>query len=506
MKKNLLSALFALISTLAISQAQRIVMSYNNISAFVSSDGVFFEDEVNSIAEFRVPKASSNRTIFAFMISAMGTDINGQQHLSSMYYDTLDFTCGPMSDNFTSGYYQSTYANKLWQVDGFTIQQHIDNWDQAGYTMSPYIANWPGNGDTVNGVIEQMLAPYVDFNGNGTYDPANGDYPDIRGDKAVFFVLNDRNNTSDRAIDKLDLELQVMAYEYATADMLNNTFFINVKAVNRGTQTYPDFQLNLFTDFDLGNYLDDFCGTDPERNMAYAYNGDSFDEASGVGMGYGANPPAMGVLSLNHNIWSSTFPQTYPTLAQLSSVYHGFNPNGTPINHGGSPVKMEFTDTISSGGYNEIAETSMPGDRRSFVTLEPVNFQPSEAVCYDLAFVYANRNGGGMWQDVDSLMKAADFIQNFYDASITCPGYTLSLPKQKLQQPELYPNPASSAVYVSGMEADAHVSIADLNGRAIKTQPYDPASGIDVSALAPGSYLLIAETGGTVRVARFMKQ
>ena len=41
--------------------------------------------------------------------------------------------------------------------------------------------------------------------------------------------------------------------------------------------------------------MDDYVGVDVNRGLGYAYNGDAFDEATSYSIGYGENPPAMGV-------------------------------------------------------------------------------------------------------------------------------------------------------------------------------------------------------------------
>ena len=39
--------------------------------------------------------------------------------------------------------------------------------------------------------MNRNLAPFVDQKGDGIYDPTEGDYPDIEGDQAIWWVMND---------------------------------------------------------------------------------------------------------------------------------------------------------------------------------------------------------------------------------------------------------------------------------------------------------------------------
>jgi hypothetical protein len=57
--------------------------------------------------------------------------------------------------------------------------------------------------------------------------------------------------------------------------------------------------VGFWNDFELGNSSDDQVRTDVERSMIYVYNGDSVDESSTQGPGYGSNLGAMGMKVLS---------------------------------------------------------------------------------------------------------------------------------------------------------------------------------------------------------------
>ena len=48
----------------------------------------------------------------------------------------------------------------------------------------------------------------------------------------------------------------------------------------------------VWVDPDLGDNQDDYVGCDVARGLGYCYNG---DEDDGTAVGYGTNPPAIGV-------------------------------------------------------------------------------------------------------------------------------------------------------------------------------------------------------------------
>ena len=48
------------------------------------------------------------------------------------------------------------------------------------------------NGHTIN--FDKDLAPFVDVDNDGNYNPLNGDYPKIKGNQSIWWVMNDNGN------------------------------------------------------------------------------------------------------------------------------------------------------------------------------------------------------------------------------------------------------------------------------------------------------------------------
>jgi hypothetical protein len=46
----------------------------------------------------------------------------------------------------------------------------------AGYTIPKFILEWPAHGNLAN-KEDYYLAPFYDYNGDGNYNPYDGDYP-----------------------------------------------------------------------------------------------------------------------------------------------------------------------------------------------------------------------------------------------------------------------------------------------------------------------------------------
>lgn len=181
------------------------------------------------------------------------------------------------------------------------------------------INNWPAHGDT--GVEEgdsnqdHYMAPYFSRDGGGDYDPDNGDTPwyddilsrnDIEcgvdrrialfGDNTVWWVFNDQGNIHTNSQgEPIGMEIRAQAFTFSTADEINRMTFYNYELINRSSQTLTNTFFSQYLDPDVGNSLDDYAGCDVSRGLGFCYNADPVDETNSNSVGYGNNPPAIGV-------------------------------------------------------------------------------------------------------------------------------------------------------------------------------------------------------------------
>lgn len=275
-------------------------LSINNITAGVKSNGFLFNHfyEVDDFgvtgdykAYFKYPGESSHNTIFSSTLWVGGFDDNQVLHLAGERYRQVgkDFQAGPVSDHYDMQY--KIDWRRLWKVNAEEINYHKAHWQEPEYEAIEAIANWPGNGDPSYSQAEQ-LAPYFDFDNNGIYEANQGDYPLIRGDECIFFIVNDDMFHTETGGDSLIVEIHGMAYAYQSMEdtLLNNIIFLHYDLYNRSNLTYNNTLLGMFTDFDIGYAWDDFVGCNVEGGYYYGYNGDEVD-GSGEPEAYGENPP-----------------------------------------------------------------------------------------------------------------------------------------------------------------------------------------------------------------------
>lgn len=253
---------------------------------------------------FEFPQGSGVHTIYNSTMWIGGKDESGALKIAGERYrqDGLDYWPGPVSNGVSSLSIDTSTVidwQYVWKLSKDEIIYHKNNWFKEDYEPIANIVSWPAHGDQDLNQAE-FLAPFVDVDGDSIYNPMIGDYPLIRGDECIYFIINDvRDYNRETNGEYLGLEIHGMAYEFTSPNVLpmENTMFLSYKIFNRSADSYVDTFIGLFTDFDIGDGNDDFVGCDVERGAYYGYNGDSFDGDGGDGT-YGDNIPAQGVVIL----------------------------------------------------------------------------------------------------------------------------------------------------------------------------------------------------------------
>ena len=272
----------------------RTTIEINQIRATYGAAATWWFDQgVND--GFEVPKGSGKKSLFAGSLWIGGFTGNVLRVAGQTYRQAsvmgVGYWPGPLyldSANTTSSICL-TY-DRLWKVSAAQIRDHIALHNTPGYQMPTDIQEWPASGPVG---FDPNLAPYVDVNNNGIYDPQNGDYPAIYGDEALWSVYNDKGNTNGNGLSPIGIEVQEMVFGFDRSGPLSTALFHQYKIINRGTIRLDSTFAGMFVDPDLGNALDDFVGCDVSRSMGYVYNSDDDDEGPN---GYGSTPPALGVV------------------------------------------------------------------------------------------------------------------------------------------------------------------------------------------------------------------
>jgi hypothetical protein len=429
--------------------AAEVDLNVNNVRAKIYNIGGLFWR--GGGAQYEVPYNPDSPTPGPNSIFASGIWIAGLQdgnendlRFAGSTYSNWEFWPGPLDASGQTTTARCASFDKLWKVNLEDLEDYTANGETA--TTNQDLLTWP---------IAQGAPYFLDTNGNDKRDPdeprieldlgdegysitrgggatldlAAGYRPDIIGDQAVWWVMNDNGNThgwSGKA--PLQVEVRAQAFAFSTADALNNTTFYRYQFISRNSGNIENTYVSLWSDPDLGQYTDDYVGSDPDLGLGFVYNGDSVDEGAG---GYGALPPALGydffqgplvgdgegssyndgldndgdgqVDEENERLQVETFyyftNQGGPTGDPSSSEDRGVVSyrlmqalwkDGTPFTRGGdgyNPGSTDFTNFAfpddppsywSEYNSNGLGRANLPDDRRFGVVTGPFTFKPGD--------------------------------------------------------------------------------------------------------------------------------
>lgn len=417
----------------------------NNVRANMSSTGKHFIDINANAPGYEVPIGGGNQTIFQGSFWAGATDINDSLYLSAtLFRSNGDIFSGPYSsnDSYNSVDYNEKYTNKVWKVTKNEIQYHIDNHQHPNYKMPWAIEYWPANGDASLGVSND-LAPFIDIDGNGVYNPENGDYPCIKGDAASFIIFNDDAQEHKSGGKKIGFEMHLMFYQFLSDDIIDTTTFVSAKIINKSERDYVDFRLAFYLDMDIGFAFDDYIGCDSTRNLGYTYNATDSDPGGASSPGYGDYPPAMGLKLLNKDAGNFVYymnggpslPNTDPVTPEhywgyMNSKWKDgedfiFGGTGYPGTTGATTEKTNFVysgNPYLNEGWTEM-DTDGDGhanpndeDKRFVLTAESIALSSGQEVEYDYALIYSGDQG--YLENVNKLLSLSDDVQQFYNDEV----------------------------------------------------------------------------------------
>lgn len=470
MKKRYFLPLF-LFAVSVNAQISVSILDQNNASASITDGGAFFST-TNETPAYKTPKDSLQALIYSATNWFAGTDAGGQLKFTGpdLYGANTDLWPGALTTGGFATAGTTPPGSQIWSVSKADIYLHLTNFQTPGYVVPAAIANWPAHGDIALG-FDYNLAPFVDVDLDGNYDPSVGDYPCIKGDKASFMVMNDKKNVHGSGGDPIGLELHYMFYQYDSIPLQDVTF-IDLRIINRGTITLFDFYTSFVMDGDLGNGTDDLFACDTNRNLQYYYN-DATDESSGSAVGYGENPPSFGVVCLNHDIATATslsddFGLPNNPLGKYN-VMRGLTSSGGPrYNNFLEPTVFSFYDNP-----NDTFPWTSPGgaDQRTVMSVNFGMLPAFDEKSISYAIVY-NRDGTSNLDNVNGLLQKTDAVQAFFDSSTdgNCSQSILAI--ENVAKPEVdfsvFPNPSNGqfTLQTEGL-TDFVISVKDMTGRVV---------------------------------------
>jgi len=545
-------------------------LSINNIKALVRAGGVQFWEPNTPSPIYQYPNGSGKNTIFCSSLWLGGLDTNGNLKLAAERYNQngTDFWTGPLTTNGTADT-DSTIAaawDKVWKINKQDLVNYLNS---TAYPSNPpaFVLNWPAHGDTTL-LQSYQLAPFVDINNNGTYEPLSGDYPKIYGDQCLFFIINDKKQHTETMSATIGAEIHVFAYAFnnPSDSALHNAIFYKYKVINRSTYRLNNSYLGVFTDFDIGYASDDYIACDVKRSTYYGYNGIPFDSI------YGNYPPAQGVTILGgptmdpDSLDNPKLVSGHPTVGSINGVnfengivdderfgmrrfvyYNNSNTgingepntawdyynylrgvwrNNQPITYGGNGinfpgVQCDFmfpgnSDSLFLGTagivvpgapWTEENTSNPPGDRRGEASMGPFTITPLCTQYVDIVYTTAKSYNSSS-SSVDVLKQRIDYIRDLFINSPTIFQSYVSIAEKEDIKFNVYPNPASDYLVIEGIAyKKLNFLIYNIMGQSVKTGKLENnTSKINITNLNSGIYFIQLKTEDNSKTIKFIKR
>ena len=432
-------------------------LDVNNVRASIYNNGGLFWR--GSAAVYEVPKGAGVQAIFASGIWIAG-EVGGQLRAAATRYGPWEFWSGPLDENGNPPADCSIY-DKVYKVSKADIEAY-----EVSGTAPPDLRGWPtglgaptldANGERIPFDVTAPLAGRA----NRVIDLAAGERPAILGDMSIWRVMNDRGNIHEAtSAAPIGLEVHGLAFAFNIAGDIGNTTFYKYNLFYKGNVPLTNAYLGIFSDPDLGNFDDDYVGSDTTLGLGYVYNADNDDEG-----GYGAAPPAAGydffqgpivpspgdsaLVSGNYvqdfkNLEMTTFafysngggvtedPQTG---ADYYNYMKGNWKDGQPFSVGGggrdfstTPTRFVFTgDPVSGEGWSEFNPDPFngtlgpidPADRRFVMATGPFTINPGDQQEVVFGLVWAR--GSDNLDSVTKLRQADALAQSAFDVNFVLP-------------------------------------------------------------------------------------
>lgn len=431
----------------------------------------------------------------------------------SEFENTLEeSTFGPYSSSYDTEYFACYF--RTWAISRNQVEYHQSHWFDPNYELPEVIANWPGNGRVEFGESAH-LAPFVDVNQNGWYEPLAGDYPLIYGDECVMVISSDsRTLFEDQSAGMETVSLYFLVESEGPSE---RTMHVKNFITNKSENDYETFSIGVWADLDIGSSIDDWVGSAPEENFFYGWNGDEIDEPTMTSAGYGANSPAQAVVFPNRELFSfmSYNNSGSPINGEPTLPMHYYNylnstwKNGQPLAYGGdgantatnpdSLVLFMYPHPPTSADpsdWNENTAGNPPADRRGVGAVAPFPLASGEQFCLDYFFTHAFGNDDDPFDEVIQLYNDVPVaIANYQDLNIACAWEQFPLVLNEEQadiQLLLYPNPTSGYVAVAGLgEGQYQADVYAISGQIMLTKVLGGRTNrIETDRLARGVYLV----------------
>jgi hypothetical protein len=524
-------------------------LSVNNVVMALLLHGDASWNPVTSDAFCETPPGSHLQENAAFAVWMSGFDDANVLHVAAETYRQkgVDFWPGPLDDQDTLTYATSYQWAKIWKVYSSDIEAFRALTTHTLASTPASILTWPGKGnsyaegnDGAPLTITTDMAPFVDLNGNGVYEPLLGEYPSILGDEAAWWVFSDNGVThSQTSARPLDVEIHTMAYGYKRHTLIDNVIYFDYTVINKSVNNYHDVRFGIFDNPDIGYMYAQLIGFDSTWRMGIGYTLNDI----GVGGGHPINdyrrPPLIGVSFVD-------LPGDGPSVKQPVGSFMYFNDDlsmyGTPEVdteysnlmrskfRNGQHLRDDFIgfDSLSSGGgpgpdcnyvysgdptnsdaWSECVSNNNPGKRQFVLSSNDFSLSAGGNAHILVAYVSTDTGQGGCpVVSFDSIRIGADTAwqrnHNEVATSVSTPVVNGCL--------KVYPDPASYMINIAlpkGFGGSGQLFVYNCIGQRVISAPVVIGTvnyTLNLTLLPPGAYELVYFGNDRSYKQEFIKQ
>jgi len=479
----------------------------NNIKTGMHSNGcLFFNEDFNS-GNFLAPYTddeNSPTTLFGAGIWMGGKDELGYLRTAyvtyNAFYNQGSYIPGPTDESILGN-----SANNVWKVTAQEIETHINDYQDGiiDNVIHNNILSWPAKGNSYYDPPlpnEEDLAPFIDKNADGIYDPYQGDHPviwrennAIVPDEMLFTIYNSNKNIF---INTMLIDVHVLMYSFkCNNEAINNTIFTQHKFIQKEDEILNSFKFGFWQDNDLGCYKDDLLGCDTSLNAFYSYNhnerdGGEVNNCSSEVITYDDNPPVHSSLFLNQNLDNflvymyrpPLFPEDYgfnPTYS--SDYYNTMNSefrDGVHMSYGNdgyTPFSLDSVkhiypdDPNDPNGWSMLTHGILNEDSRAVASTSLDTFNIGQIFTLDMAHIFTQNPLTNNVETVTEAKIDIQTIQTIYDDAFDyeCLNIVNSITLTEIDEFTVYPNPSNGRSLKFESEKFDSYTITDQFGKII---------------------------------------
>ncbi len=516
------STLSAQIDACGESLAQE-TMSTNWVELKVRADGSLFWNGTHS--GYRVPKVENQTSIHNGGIWLAGKDENEQVRTSALLWTSPgnDYRSGPIFNNAEEPNPNLCFDfDRVWSTSRTDVDLHESAWANGSYTVEQVpqsVRDWPGKDNPIFELFDfpenMELAPFHDRNGDGVYNPLDGDSPKIYGDQGFWSVFNDLTNHPQTNSEPTGVQVSLLAYAFEgeySIDPVGFQTFYELTLENKTMGALSDFYFGIHISLGLGMFDDDAVGCISEENLGFGYNGDGFDDGY---WGFGDEIPLVGIkylqglingegedLGMSHFV-NYDMDGGAPYHGGLPLNYHnamqGIGLSGEPYNIGFSQEDPNYhfnANPADEDGTSMCALGFPPSEGYFVMSTGPVDFPQGEKQTIRFVVLWTP-NVPHPCPDVTPLIELGNEMETFHEGVLAQSEWPLAIQNLSLKNSiSLYPNPLQGNDiyfdYDSGLDlTDTELNVYDLSGRLMFKSELTATNKVSLPDLKTGIYNLI---------------